>query len=74
MADQLEGNWTDQLQEYLDERDATAYLLATTTDEDTRDFYKLDYQQRVNELKLENTTWAYYYDRFFDGDKLEVIR
>jgi hypothetical protein len=74
MADQLEGNWTDQLQEYLDERDATAYLLSNTIDEDTRDFYKLDFQQKVNELKLENTTWAYYYDRFFDGDKLEVIR
>jgi hypothetical protein len=74
MDDQSEASWANQMQEYLDYRDATAYNLARATDEDERDFYRLDLQSKVNALKLENTTWAYYYDRFFDGDNLEVIK
>lgn len=74
MDDQPETSWANQMKEYLDYRDATAYNLARATDEDERDFYRLDLQARVNTLKLENTTWAYYYDRFFDGDNLEVIK
>jgi hypothetical protein len=74
MDDQPETSWANQMQEYLDYRDATAYSLSRTTDEDERDFYRLDLQEKVNALKLENTTWAYYYDRFFDGDNLEVIK
>jgi hypothetical protein len=74
MDDQPETSWANQMKEYIDYRDVTAYNLARATDEDQRDFYKLDLQQKVNALKLENTTWAYYYDRFFDGDNLEVIK
>lgn len=74
MDDQSETSWANQMKEYLDYRDATAYNLSRTTDEDTRDFFRLDLQSKVNALKLENTTWAYYYDRFFDGDNLEVIK
>jgi hypothetical protein len=74
MDDQPETSWANQMQEYLDYRDVTAYSLSRTTNEDERDFYKLDLQSKVNALKLENTTWAYYYDRFFDGDNLEVIK
>jgi hypothetical protein len=74
MDDQPESSWANQLKEYIDYRDVTAYNLARATNEDQKDFYKLDLQQKVNALKLENTTWAYYYDRFFDGDNLEVIK
>lgn len=74
MDDQPETSWANQMKEYIDYRDVTAYNLARATDEDEKDFYKLDLQQKVNALKLENTTWAYYYDRFFDGDNLEVIK
>jgi hypothetical protein len=74
MDDQPEGSWANQMKEYIDYRDVTAYNLARATDENEKDFYKLDLQQKVNALKLENTTWAYYYDRFFDGDNLEVIK
>jgi hypothetical protein len=74
MDDQPENGWVNQMEQYLNYRDATAYNLSRTTDEDERDFYRLDLQSKINALKLENTTWAYYYDRFFDGDNLEVIK
>jgi hypothetical protein len=74
MDDQAEGSWVNQLEVYVKERDIAAYNLNRVTDEEDRDAIKLDLQSKVNALKLENTTWAYYYDRFFDGDDLKVIR
>jgi len=74
MDDQSETSWVNQMKEYIDYRDVTAYNLARATDEEEKDFYRLDLQTKVNALKLENTSWAYYYDRFFDGDNLEVIK
>lgn len=74
MDDQSENSWVNQLETYVKERDIAAYNLSRVTDEEDRDAIKLDLQSKVNALKLENTTWAYYYDRFFDGDDLKVIR
>jgi hypothetical protein len=74
MDDQAEGSWVNQLEIYVKERDIAAYNLSRVTDEEDKDAIKLDLQSKVNALKLENTTWAYYYDRFFDGDDLKVIR
>jgi hypothetical protein len=74
MDDQAEGSWVNQLETYIQDRDIAAYNLSRVTDEEYRDAIKLDLQSKVNALKLENTTWAYYYDRFFDGDNLEVIK
>jgi hypothetical protein len=74
MDDQPENSWVNQLEIYVKQRDIAAYNLTRVSDEEDKDAIKLDLQSKVNALKLENTTWAYYYDRFFDGDDLKVIR
>ncbi len=74
MDDQSENSWVNQMETYVKDRDIAAYNLTRVTDEEDKDAIKLDLQGKVNALKLENTTWAYYYDRFFDGDDLKVIR
>jgi hypothetical protein len=73
VADQGENSWANQMKQYIDYREATAYNISRTDpdDEDRIDWLKLDFQQKVHALKLENTSWAYYYDRFFDGDTLK---
>jgi hypothetical protein len=74
LEDQAGNPWVDLMQDYIDLRDGMAEYLATTSDdEDTISEQKTNFYDMVNDMKSQNTQWAYYYDRFFDGDKLERI-
>jgi hypothetical protein len=67
MADQAEGNWTEQLSAYLElqKEYSTAYQGATS-DMDKRQIKEL-FQLDIDTLVSKNETFAYYYERFFDG-------
>lgn len=68
MADQKDGNWVDQLTDYLDLQERAAnYINNPNYSDYDKEQIRTNFQNEINRLKRENDTFAYYYDRFFDG-------
>jgi hypothetical protein len=67
MADQTKGNWTVQLRQFLDIQKGAAEMYANAKSKTEKDRIKLDAKMNIDRLLGESETFAYYYDRFFDG-------